>query len=204
MSVIAFPSDFVVATQTWEQQRNDMEFRSIFGAQALETSPPLWTSVVTAAPCYEKDSGSWQAMLMQLRGKTNQLAMPNIGRRTPRGTMRGTMTLNTAAAQGAAALSIVAAGQNAKTLLKGDLLGLGSGATQQVVMVVADAISDGSGIIAITIEPSLRNAHLIAAAVTWNAPAVLFRCQEAPAKWQYGRGNNVSGFVLHLIEDPRA
>lgn len=204
MSVITLPSTFRIASMTWEQIRNDLEFRSIFGAQVLEASPPLWAAMLTASIYSETDSGAFQALLMQLRGKTNQLALYNLGRPSPKGTMRGTMTLNSTAAQGATTLSIVASGENSKTLLQGDLLGLGTGTTQQVVMVVADATSNGSGEISVTVEPPLRNAHSSAAAVTWDAPKVLFRCREAPAKWEYRQGTMVDGFTLNLIEDVRA
>lgn len=204
MSVITFPSTLEIASMTWEQIRNDMEFRSMFGAQALEASAPLWGVTLTAAQIKEGDAGAWQALLMQLRGKTNQLALYNIVRPVPLGTMRGTMTLNSSAAQGATTLSIVASGENSKTLLQGDLLGIGTGTTTQVVMVVTDATSNGSGVISATIEPPLRNAHSGGASVTWNAPTALFRSREAPAKWQYQPGLTVSGVALNLIEDVRA
>lgn len=204
MSVIALPSGLKIASMHWEQIRNDLEFRSIFGAQVLEASAPLWGVSLVAAPLKESGGGTWQALLMQLRGKSNQLSLHNVVRPVPLGTMRGTMVLNTAAAQGATTLGIISAGETTKTLLKGDLLGLGSGATQQVVMVVADATSNGSGVISATIEPPLRNAHSGGAAVTWNAPTALFRCREAPAKWDYQPGLIVSGFALNLIEDVRA
>lgn len=187
----------------WEQIRNDMEFRSIFGAQVLEGSPPLWGVSLTATPHKESDAGTWQAMLMQLRGKTNQLSLYNIARPVPLGTMRGTMTLNSSAAQGATTLSIVASGENSKTLLQGDYLGVGTGTTTQVVMVVTNATSNGSGVISVTIEPPLRNDHSGAASVTWNAPTALFRSREAPAKWEY-QGGVVDGLMLDLIEDVRA
>lgn len=205
MSVISFPSDITPNSQTWEQRRNDMEFRSMFGAQAVEISAPLWSSVLTWPKNLESNRGALQAVLMQLRGKTNQLSMWNFGRPQPRGTMRGTMTLNAGAAQGDTTMSVTAgAGESGKTLLKGDYLGIGSGTTQQVVMVVADATANGSGVISVTFEPALRNAHSGGASVTWDKPCALFRCVEAPAKWSYQPGNIADGFTLHLLEDVRA
>jgi hypothetical protein len=69
-------------------------------------------------------------------------------------------------------------------------------------MVTADATSDGSGVISVTIEPSLRNSHLIAAAVTWNKPTILFRRKQSQATWDY-KNVLASGFSLDLIEDVR-
>jgi hypothetical protein len=139
---------------------------------------------------------------MQLRGKTNQLALWNIARPVPLGTMRGTMTLNASAAQGDTTLSIVASGQNAKTLLQGDFLGLGTLLTQQVVMVVADATSDGSGVISVTVEPALRNAFASGESVTWNQPKALFRRVDSKFGWQHSAAV-VEGFQLDLVEDWR-
>lgn len=203
MTVIALPDGLRIAKQTWCQERNDIEFRNSFGAQALEVSTPLWSSMITATQYLERDSGIWQALMMQLRGRTNQLSLHNTARPAPLGTMRGTMTLNLAAAQGDTSLSITGgAGEAATTLLKGDLLGLGTGLTQQVVMIVADATADGSGVISVTVEPALRNAHLIAAVVTWDKPKVLFRRRDSRAMWEY-ENIKAAGFALDMLEDVR-
>jgi hypothetical protein len=191
MSVITFPSYLYAAQVDWGQLRNDMESRSLFGAQAVEVSVPLWTAKLTA-PLTSEDtndatSGAWKTLLLSLRGRVNQLALWDIGRPVPHGTMRGTMTLNAAAAQGDVALSIVATGENSKSLLAGDMIGLGSGVTQQVVMVMADATSDGSGIIA----------------VTWNQPKVLFRRADSIVGWSYKDAFQLEGFTINLLEDWR-
>ena len=202
MSVIAFPSTLKIRSLTWSQTRLDSAFTSAFGSQGVEISAPLWGASLEAEPMNEVNSGAWQSLLMTLRGQTNQLSLWNIARPVPLGTMRGTMTLNIAAAQGATTLSIIAATQAAKTLKVGDMLGIGSGVTQQVIMVMADATADGAGVISVTIEPPLRNAHLLAAAVTWDKPAVLFRRKQSQSSWDY-QTIFASGFTLDLIEDVR-
>lgn len=206
MSVIAFPATLseLVSQFRWEQKRNDSAFRSTFGAQAIEVTAPLWVASLVGNRVNDDSvsAGAWQALMMQLRGQTNQLALWNIARPVPIGTMRGTMTFNANAAAGATSLSIVAAGENAKTLKQGDYLGFGSGLTQQVAMVIADATSNGSGVIAVTVEPALRNAFVIGNGITWDKPAVLFRRQNSIAGWDYSE-MFVSGFGLDLIEDVR-
>ena len=198
MSIIQVPAGLSVAAQSWAQQRNDFEFRSAFGAQALEASAPLWLSAIMATP---KRPELWQALMLQLRGKTNQLALWNMGRPQPKGTMRGTMTLGTTA-QGATALTINAAGQAGKTLLAGDYLGVGAGLTQQVVMVVADATASGAGVVSVVTEPALRNAFASGAGVTWYRPCALFRRKDSTSKWDYEPGV-IKGMSLDLIEDWR-
>lgn len=203
MSIITFPTTLPVAKMTWGQRRNDVVSRSIFGAQGQELSAPLWEVRIEAAMRNDNAQGPWKALMMQLRGQTNQLSLYDVARQAPIGTMRGTMTLNAAALAGATSLSITAGGgQAGKTLKQGDLLGFGSGATTQVVMVVADATADGSGIIAVTIEPAVRNALLISAAITWDKPPVLFRRNTSKASWDYSE-TFATGMFLDLIEDPR-
>ena len=198
MAIITVPAGLSVARQTWAQQRNDMEFRSIFGAQANELAAPLWLTTITAGL---KRPELWQALMMQLRGKTNQLALHNCGRPVPKGTMRGTMRAD-ATVQGATTMTISASGQGTKTLLAGDFLGIGSGLTQQVVMLTADATSGATGIINVTFEPPLRNALSASSLVVWDKPKALFRQTESKAGWEYEPGK-VSGMSLSLREDWR-
>jgi hypothetical protein len=202
MSIIQFPTGLTAAKQSWSQQRQDVEFRSMFGAQALEGSGPLWATEITAPPSAQSaGGGAWQAVMLQLRGRVNQLALWNLGRPRPIGTMRGAMTM-AAAAQGATILTITASGQAGTTLLAGDYLGVGSGLTQQVVMVLADAAVNGSGSINVTTEPPLRNAFGAGAAVVWDRPCALFRRKSSQSKFDYEPGQ-VSGMMLDLLEDPR-
>lgn len=202
MSVITFPATLGIARLSWSQIRGDLSFSSLFGSQAVEVASPLWDVQLVGTPLKHSQAGDWQALLMNLRGQTNQLALWNDARAYPLGTMRGTMALSGAHAQGATTLNILAGSEAAKTLLSGDYLGLGSGLTQQVVMVTADATADGTGLIAVTVEPPLRNAFVDTSTVTWDKPMALFRRKQSTAGWEYVPGS-VSGFSLDLIEDWR-
>ncbi len=199
MRIIQVPAGLSVARQSWRQRRNDIEFRSAFGAQSLEGAGPLWLTTIEASL---KRPELWQALLLQLRGKTNQLALWNMGRPVPKGSIRGALTLG-AALQGATSLIINASGQTGKTLLAGDYLGIGSGVTQQVVMVVADAVASGAGVITVITEPALRNAFATGVAVTWDRPKALFRRNDSSSQWEYEPGGIVKGMSLDLIEDWR-
>lgn len=199
MAVINVPTGFSVAKQTWEQARLDMNFTSIFGAQAVEVGSPLWSTTITSSL---KRPELWQAVMMQLRGRTNQLQLWNFGRPVPKGTMRGAMTAS-AASMGVTSMTITAAGQGGKTLLAGDYLGVGAGVTQQVVMLIADATANASGVITISFEPALRNALSGGAVVTWDRPKALFRRTDSKTGWDYEPGT-VKPMSISLLEDWRA
>ena len=205
MAIITFPATLSVARLSWGLQRRDLSFASAFGSQAVEISSPLWAVSVQFDSVKRTDAGTgaWQALLLKLRGKVNQLALWNIARPAPLGTMRGAMTLNAAAIQGAVSLSIAAAGENLKTLLAGDLLGIVAGITQQVVMVTDNATADATGLIVVNIEPPLRNGFVLGTAVVWDKPAALFRAAQSGQDWDYS-GSLVTPRALELIEDWRA
>lgn len=202
MSVITYSGMAGVRSSEWGQRRNDISFNSAFGSQSSEVDAPVWTVTLEGIPGRESDSGEWKTLVIGLRGKTNQLALWDLARPVPIGTMRGTMTLNTDATQGSTTLSIVATGQSGKTLVKGDWLGIGSLLTQQVVMVQAAATSDGSGVISVQVEPFLRNAFSAGASVTWDQPKALFRRTSSNVSWK-NAASLADGFMLDLVEDWR-
>jgi hypothetical protein len=120
------------------------------------------------------------------------------------GTMRGTLTLNAAPSAGAVAISVTGgAGQAGKTLQAGDYLQIGSGlGTSQVVMVMADATANGSGVIALTTEPPLRTAFASGTAVQWDRPAAYFKQQGTAVAWSYEPGREIvtTGMAVDLLE----
>jgi hypothetical protein len=151
----------------------------------------------------DQQASEWKATAMLLDGQVNQFELWDKMRPAPIGTMRGTLTLSSSAAQGASSLVITGgAGQASTTLKQGDLLGLGSGLTQQVVMVTADATANGSGVITASVKPSLRNAFTGGAIVTWDKPKALFRRTSSGVSWDYS-AMIVSGFGMSFIEDWR-
>lgn len=202
--IIDFPSTLpLVVTIEWAQLRRDMTFESVFGSQSAEISPPVWEALLTPLRFGRDSYADWEALLLQLKGKQNQLALWHLDRPAPRGTMRGTMLFSGAHAQGADVLSISAAGQGGKTLLAGDMLGFGSGLTQQVVKVLSPATADVNGLISVTVESPLRNAFANAAAVTWDKPKALFKRKDSRTSMTHARGG-VDGTALDLVENWKA
>lgn len=190
---------------SWSQQRMSLQFRSAFGSQDLEVSPPVWKVSLEAMPLPQTDSnaGKWKTLMLQLKGSTNQLALWDITRPAPLGTLRGSLTFAVAASQGDTSITINSDSfTTGDTLLAGDLIGFGSGTTQQVVMVMETAACDASGDIVLTVEAPLRNAFSLGTAVTWDKPKALFRVQNQNLGWDYDT-TMVSGFGLELQEDWR-
>jgi hypothetical protein len=202
MSVLAWPN-LGVSSFRWKQFNQMAVFRSGFGSQAIVQGSPLWEVDIVGVPQYWNQANQAVAFFESFGGYTNQLEMYNLTQPVPRGTMRGAMTFAASAAQGAGTIQIAGGLSEAgKTLLKGDLIGFGSGTTQQVVRIMADATADGSGVITVTIGTPLRNAFTLGASITWNKPKALFRQKSLNDGIEY---QAVIGqpWSLSLVEDWR-
>jgi hypothetical protein len=93
--------------------------------------------------------------------------------------------------------------QASKTLLKGDLLGLGTGPTQQVVPIAADATANAAGQITVQLSTPLRNAFPAGTPVVWDKPKALFRQRQNSTGIEYVPGIIGQPWALDLIEDWR-
>lgn len=206
MAVITLPALVFGAECGWGQQRHDLVATSeATGAEQVRLlSPPRWTlKLVQPATMSLDDAAAWQALVVSLRGRVNVLAAWDPIFKAPRGTMRGSLTLATAAAAGAATLSVSGgAGQAGKTLAAGDRLQLGVGlGSSQVVMVMSAATANASGVVQVTVEPPLRAAYASATAVAWDRPMAYFRSRSQSTAWTYAkRGTRVTGMSLDLVE----
>lgn len=199
MSVISMATTFMFGAWGLEQIGYDMvESSDPTGADALRIfGPPRW-KVSLSAPDDQSltQAADWEVLVMSLRRGVNCLAVWDPVRVAPRGTLRGTNTLNGAAALGATTAAITGA---SGTLLKGDWLELGvrGPGTSQLVKVMADMTAPGT----VTFEPPLRAGLLTGVAVTWDHPCFYARTVNKSTKWNYKTGNvNVDGFALDLLE----
>lgn len=105
MSIVTWPTGLSVpASFTLGQQRYDMtESSDSTGADAARLlGPPRWTVSLRSVELMPlADAGLWEAMLLQLRGRVNHLAVYDPVRVAPRGTLRGAPTLNATVSAGA-------------------------------------------------------------------------------------------------------
>lgn len=189
---------------TWGQARYDLNFSSgDTGAQQTRLlAPARWTAALNSPDILtETNASEWSALIMQLKGRVNTLALHYLGKPAPVGTMRGTWTANATAAAGATSITINAGvGQASTTLKKGDFIGVGqSGTARQLLHITADATANGSGIITVSFEPALRVQVTASDSMAWDKPTALFRQTSNASQWTH-RGAIRSGYSLDLIE----
>ena len=207
MALITFSNTLRVKRLTWDRYDQDVTFRGVFGVQSVSSISPLWKVSLTFDLLNENQAGSYQALLMQLQGTRNRLALWNVGRPAPLGTFQGSVgstgIVGTPAA-GATSVTFQNTSYPSKTLKAGDFFQLGDGSgTFQLVMTTADATSDGSGSITVSFEPALRFAIPAGSGVVLQQPTCQFRQQVTTTGWSYER-TTVDGVTLDLLEDWRA
>lgn len=194
----------------WGQQRYDIATASdgTGNGQDRLGGPPRWRLSIAAPAGLEIDDALlWETLLLQLRGRVNHLSAWDPKRPAPRGTARGTMTLNGAHALGATTLNIIVTGtgQVGNTLLPGDPLQVGTGlGTSQLVRVVVGgtfANTAGNSTVSVTVEAPLRTAFSGGATVTWDKALAYFKTMgEGLVLWTYHNRLIEQGFALDLIE----
>lgn len=112
MSIITVPAGLMApAGCTIGQARYDLtESSDSTGSEAARLlGPPRWSmSLRSVDAMTPAEAGLWEALVLQLRGRVNHLAVHDFGRPAPAGTLRGSPTLNASASAGAT--SIVLAG----------------------------------------------------------------------------------------------
>lgn len=173
MSTYTWPAHWQPRRFRMQVMPNERAFTGYYSgqSQALDLLGEFWTCQMELPPSRSEDKGAdMEAFFERLHGRVNLVSLWNLARPAPRGTMRGTPTLNGAHAQGAAALAITG-GTVGGTLLAGDMLGVGG----LLFMVQSDVALDGSGAGAVPITNRLRVAQSSGAAVTWDRPTALFR-----------------------------
>lgn len=207
MAIIAFPAGLVVAQFAWGQTDYSLtEISDQSGASSTRTfGPPRWTCQIGSdANMAPVQAGVWEAFVTQLRGRVNHAAVYDVTRPQPQGTWLGaTPTLLNTVAAGVSGLSIAAdATQAFHTLLRGDMLQVGTGiGTSQLLKVVADATAFSGGQIDLTFEPPLRLGFTAGAAITLVKPLAYFKRSSGKSIWQGVPGALLlGGHSLDLLE----
>lgn len=157
---------------SWGLGKAGVQFKSPFNGrvQAVDFIAERWMFSATMAPMIDYAAGEMEVLANQLAGGVNRLRAGHPTRKVPRGTLRGTPTIQSAATRGAT--SIVVSATSGQTLETGDYVGVAF----HLLQVAAACVSVG-GVIVIPIVNRIRSTIPIGTAVTWNQPKALFVCR---------------------------
>lgn len=203
MAIIAYPSGILFGTFEPGQQRFDLVSSSEATGYVRDrmVAPPRWTfRIGPPQPVTLDQLGLWKGMALSLQGGVNQLAISDPGQPTPRGTLRGSLTLSGTLAQGATSVTLAVTGQSGNTVLPGDAFQIGTGLGSQFIYATSAATANASNV-TFSFQAPARVAFASGTAVTWDKPVAHCRMKTAAPGWMYQPGGFVGGgLVLDFIE----
>lgn len=154
-----------------------------FVGQAQASAGQMWQADVTLPPMKRDDAAVWVAWLVSLRGRFGTFLMGDPNGATPRGSIGGTPLVNGAGQTGEALLIDGCTANVTNWLKAGDYVQLGSGATATLHKVLANASSNGSGQVTLSLWPHIRSAPADNAAVTVTNAVGRFRLSSNETSW---------------------
>lgn len=190
MSLIALPAAFKPRSCTLRLAVNQRVSAAPFGGseQAIDLLNDRWVMACELAPRAQGEGAAIEAFIGAMRGQTNTTSVYHFARPAPQGTVRGTLTLNAAAAQGSSSIVVAGCSPANGTLLAGDMLGVSG----LLLMVAADCAA-ALGVITVPITNALRKALTVGAPVTWDKPSMTARIlATSNVGYEPGLANGVS------------
>ena len=185
MTTYAWPS-----TAPWRPRMFELRImpnlRSFTGpytptTQVLDLLGERWAARLDMVPTNDPVvAAAREAFFDRLKGMAHLVSLWHQRLPVPQGSLRGSPTVAATVAQLANTASVqTTAGA---TVLAGDMLGLGG----QLVRVMADAVADGAGVLAIEFQPRARTSIASGATVAWLRPTANFMVRSdggVPTVW---------------------
>ena len=169
MATFDLPSSLKPATMEWGSIKAGVQFRSPFNGnvESVEFPGERWRASLTFSLGTPDLAAQAEAFFARVAGGSERVRLRHFLRPAPVGTMRGSPTLNTAAARGDLQVLINTTG----TLKAGDFFKVGG----QLFQCLADC-TPSTGVLTVPLVQRVRAALGSGAAVTWDRPTALFIC----------------------------
>jgi hypothetical protein len=153
-------------------------------AQTYQWPGECWTLDATLPPMHIDQAQAWVTFLVSLRGRLGTFYVGDEANASPAGVATGTPLVNGAQSAMSSTLATKGWTTNTTGILKaGDYIQLGTGASQRLYKVLADANSDSSGHAALDIFPRLREGVSDSQAITIAACKGTFRLIANNRQW---------------------
>lgn len=202
MTDITWPADIFPASTGYESIPNVWSFNNDETGTTTGYERPghRWRQQVTLPDLAGDERIDMQVFLLQLRGETNRVLLPDFAHRR-RGVGGGTPAVN-GGSQTGRTLAISGCPVSITWLRKGDYVQL---ANNELLRLTADAVTNGAGQVTIAFEPRLRISPAHGSAVEINTPRARCKLNTRTASWTNAaiplNGYDVrSGFALDFIE----
>jgi hypothetical protein len=167
VAIFTYPTSLIPQTASWGIQKAGVGFRSPMAGSYESVAFPgeFWRVAITLPAGKMRNGGEGEAFFGRLAGGVDRVLVPYWMRMAPRGTLRGTPVLASAAGRGDLVLNLtVAAGA---TLAAGDMLGAGG----QLFQVFQACSAPGTAL-AVPLVNRVRATIAAGSPVIWQTPTV--------------------------------
>lgn len=194
MSNPTWPSTLVPSRCEWRLQKAGLQFRSPFSGslQSIDFIGERWVVSLSFPASGIAASGPLAALLTWLAGGVNAVDIWRFGPAEslqPRGTLRGSPTVQTVTVRGDSSLVLTVA--SGATLKAGDLIGAGG----QVFMVASDCGPTGTTL-TVPLVNRVRGVIAETSAVTWYKPKLAVVMPETSAGIVFAPGQALPAEVM--------
>ena len=196
MATFAFPS-ITPATNTFELVSNTRTYQSPLtnAVQTASRKGSLWKASMQFNNLSGDDRKVMQAFLVKLNGQQHRFTLQDHSH-TPRGAGGGTLRVNGASQSGTTLVCDGATASVTNYLRAGDYISFNN----ELHMVVADADSDASTNVTLSIAPPIRKAPADDTIVDYTIPVLGVFMLAGPASWNTTIDIH-SSFNIEAVED---
>jgi len=197
MATYNFPS-ITPTSQTFELITNSRQFQSpVSGAvQTLSRKGSFWKTRMTFSNLRGNDRAEMQAFIAKMDGQTHRMRLEDYGRVRYGAATSPQSVLVNGAGQTGSSINLDGATNSVTNFFKA---GVYMSFNNELHMVTADASSNASGQIAVSIAPPIRKATTNDDAVQIFAPLGVFMMTNTP-RWST-ESTYISSITIEAIED---
>lgn len=194
MAILTFPT---ITPETFDfgiKYNTQVSTTTMSGiTQTVELPGARWMGSMTFRDLSPADSAELKAFLLELRGSAGRFYLGDISHTSPFNTVTGSITVESTST--ARSLDVT---PSSGSFSVGDYIQVGSGANQELKMVVAQA---GSNPQSIQIEPMMRRTDFVGQTVTYTNPkGIFFLMSDDMARWSVRSKAKLSDISISFVE----
>ena len=194
MAILTFPT---ITPETFDfgiKYNTQVSTTTMSGiTQTVELPGARWMGSMTFRDLSPADSAELKAFLLELRGSAGRFYLGDISHTSPFNTVTGSITVESTST--ARSLDVT---PSSGSFSVGDYIQVGSGANQELKMVVAQS---GSNPQSIQIEPMMRRTDFVGQTVTYTNPkGIFFLMSDDMARWSVRSKAKLSDISISFVE----
>lgn len=202
MPTLAWPTIIAPSAAVFRLLTNTQTFRSPLDGtrQTIEQSGAAWAASLTWNTLNENRWRLLSAWIASLRGPAGRFYLSPPHAILAKGAIAGSPVVN-GAGQTGVTLAISSAGVSVTNVFRaGDYISFDTSAGREMKIITADANSNGSGQVTVSISPPIRTSPANAAAIVYSSPSAIFMLtDDAQGAFEY-RPGVLAGLTLDVVE----